>query len=166
MMQTDSFVLSLIFKVALIFLAGAGIAAMLRNASASVRRSVWALTLAAAASLPIGMVAAPSWRLALLPPRTSLNDSNEMSLGNASPGVTSVNASLAVENDGATVRAADGTTMTGSSVGAAMQSTRFPEPRQLVAGLWLAGVAAILLRIARGACASQSCRATSHRRHR
>lgn len=149
-MQTDSFILSLIVKATLIFLAGAGIATLLRNASASVRRSVWALTLGAAASLPIGMVAAPAWRVALLPPLTGLITSNETLSGNVSAGVSAGSASLAVNDDAATVRSADASTITGSSVGAATQSTKFPEPRRLVAAMWLAGVAAILFRMLAG----------------
>jgi beta-lactamase regulating signal transducer with metallopeptidase domain len=65
--SAEWFVVSLIAKATAIFVTGAGIAFLTRKKSASAQRAVWALTLAAAISLPAGMLLTPAWRVAVLP---------------------------------------------------------------------------------------------------
>ena len=55
----------LIVKSTLVLAAGACVAFLLRPASASVRYTVWALTLAIVVALPLGMLAAPAWDVAV-----------------------------------------------------------------------------------------------------
>ena len=60
----------LILKSIFVLIAGALVAFLLRAASASVRYVVWALTIAMIVALPLGMLTAPAWRVAVGQPST------------------------------------------------------------------------------------------------
>lgn len=139
-MQPDSFALSLIVKATLIFIAGAGIAAVLRNSSASVRRSVWALTLAAAASLPIGMMATPAWRVAVLPPVSNVHTVSKDPVSDAP--VSPIQPAEEISKPASAAIAP-----VSPVVPKAIQLERTVGLAQILALVWLAGVAAVLLRM-------------------
>ena len=146
--MTGSFALTLIAKATFIFIAGAVLAALLRDSSASVRRSVWALTLAAAASLPIGMIATPAWRVAVLP--SELNLSNVANLANVKNVANVANGSAAAPSNGladASMLITQRTEDESRSATNTITSTPGLELAQLVALVWLIGVAAVLARI-------------------
>src|SRR5688500_17060059 len=66
---------AMIVMKATIVLAIGGVAALVaRRAGAAVRHAIVALTLAAALGLPLGMLAAPDWRVGILPPFTVRQD--------------------------------------------------------------------------------------------
>ena len=67
MNPAEAFVISLLAKATVIFVAGATIGFFLRNRSASTQRAVWALTLAASLGLPLGIALTPAWRVAVIP---------------------------------------------------------------------------------------------------
>ncbi len=71
MVPGEMFAISLIAKATAVFCIGGAVAFITRRKSASVQRAVWALTIAAAAGLPLGMVFAPEWRVAILPSATT-----------------------------------------------------------------------------------------------
>ncbi|MEO8576935.1 MAG: M56 family metallopeptidase [Gemmatimonadales bacterium] len=152
--MTGSFALTLIAKATFIFIAGAALAALLRDSSASVRRSVWALTLAAAASLPIGMIATPAWRVAVLP--SVFNVSNVANLANVKnvANIANVaNGSAAAMNKGlvgASKAITPGSRHQSRSVTNTIASTKWLGLTQLIALVWLIGVAAVLVRILLG----------------
>jgi len=94
-----SFVAVMIVKATVVLFFGCVVALGARKADASVRHGIWALTLAAALGLPLGMIATPSWRVALLPAASSLtNEAASSALTNAvisSPAVAESPASVA-----------------------------------------------------------------------
>jgi beta-lactamase regulating signal transducer with metallopeptidase domain len=65
---SSMFVGVMVVKATIVLATGCLVAAFARKADAALRHGVWALTLAAALGLPIGMIATPSWRVAVLPP--------------------------------------------------------------------------------------------------
>lgn len=65
----NQFLILLVAKSTAILLLGFVIASLLRSAAASARYAVWALTIATIVALPIAMITAPAWRIAV---RTSV----------------------------------------------------------------------------------------------
>jgi len=62
---SGTFVLSVLIKATLVFAAGAVVAVCARRADAAARHAIWAVTLAAALALPLGMIATPAWRVVI-----------------------------------------------------------------------------------------------------
>ncbi|HYN82611.1 MAG TPA: M56 family metallopeptidase [Gemmatimonadaceae bacterium] len=69
-----AFVAMIVVKATVVLAIGAVAAVLARHAGAAVRHAIVALTLAAALGLPLGMVAAPAWRVGILPPFTARQD--------------------------------------------------------------------------------------------
>lgn len=61
----EAFVLSVLIKATFVLAAGCIVAACARRADAAARHAIWALTLAAALALPLGMIATPAWRVGI-----------------------------------------------------------------------------------------------------
>lgn len=61
----EAFVLSVLIKATFVLAAGCIIEACARRADAAARHAIWALTLAAALALPLGMIATPAWRVSV-----------------------------------------------------------------------------------------------------
>jgi beta-lactamase regulating signal transducer with metallopeptidase domain/DUF4097 and DUF4098 domain-containing protein YvlB len=72
-------------KTTVVLCAGWIIAFALRNSSAAVRHAVWALTLAAAAGLPLGMTVAPAWRVVIAQREPGANVSSTVTTNVAAP---------------------------------------------------------------------------------
>ena len=64
----SAFVVIIVMKATVILAIGTIAAIVARRAGAAVRHAIVALTLAAALGLPLGMIAAPAWRVRILPP--------------------------------------------------------------------------------------------------
>ncbi|HEX2723672.1 MAG TPA: M56 family metallopeptidase, partial [Gemmatimonadaceae bacterium] len=125
---------------------GAIAAAALANAPAAARRAVWALTLTAAVSLPIGIVAAPAWRVAILPGASAFGQVFAAPISATEPQAPEPrSAAVPVGVAGVyTVGTMDGTT---ASAQPKMGQWR------LMAFLWIAGVVFVLGRMLIGIAA-------------
>ncbi|MDP9179300.1 MAG: hypothetical protein M3O61_16615, partial [Gemmatimonadota bacterium] len=66
--SAPAFVAMIVMKATVVLAIGAVAAVVARRAAATVRHAILALTLAAALGLPLGMLAAPAWRVGILPP--------------------------------------------------------------------------------------------------
>jgi len=66
-----AFVAMIVIKATVVLALGAIAAVVARRAGAAARHAIIALTLAAALALPLGMLAAPAWRVAILPASTA-----------------------------------------------------------------------------------------------
>ncbi|HVF39399.1 MAG TPA: M56 family metallopeptidase [Gemmatimonadaceae bacterium] len=157
------FVVMLLLKVTVVLCTGAGIAFALRNSAASVRHTVWALTLAGTVALPLGMLVSPAWRVGVLPAISSRTPSpgNEDMRG---PGITDDSraiASAAGNQIGATV--GNGALSSASSTELALRQRStaasrlrnaidfvVSAPAVLILGIWLAGVILFLGRMMLG----------------
>jgi beta-lactamase regulating signal transducer with metallopeptidase domain/DUF4097 and DUF4098 domain-containing protein YvlB len=138
-MDSIPFPVLLLAKATLIFIMGGTGATALRNRSASVRRTVWALTLAAAASLPIGMVAIPAWRVAVpskaeLPSRIA--DLSEQTVRSVTRPISR-----------AAVIAKAGTASLPAEYGSAKAGVELPSAGILILIVWGIGAAALVARV-------------------
>ena len=66
-----AFVAMIVVKATVVLAIGAVAAILARHAGAAVRHAIHAITLAGVLALPLGMLAAPAWRVGLLPPSTA-----------------------------------------------------------------------------------------------
>src|SRR5688572_6331108 len=67
-------VVMIVMKATVVLALGAVAALVAHRAGAAVRHAIIALTLAAALGLPLGTLAAPAWRVGILPPSTVRQD--------------------------------------------------------------------------------------------
>lgn len=152
-MQTDSFVLVLLAKATVVFVTGGIIAGLLRTSSASVRRSVWVLTLAAAASLPIGMATTPAWRLKVIPPVvTNSAIPSSASRSQLASGETRVehDGSVVVTSGEASPAVSRGTSVTSAGDTWKLVALRTADARLVLLCVWLFGVVVVLGRMVAG----------------
>jgi len=155
------FVVMLLIKATTVLCIGAVVAFAFRDAAASVRHAVWALTLAAALALPLGMIATPAWRVAVLPSMSS-SAATEGNAGSGSAATTATgNASTSAEGSAATtgetwpldpVTAASraGANPSPSNVARQVLDVVPVSPAPLIAILWLSGVVFVLGRMIAG----------------
>jgi beta-lactamase regulating signal transducer with metallopeptidase domain/DUF4097 and DUF4098 domain-containing protein YvlB len=144
----DVFVLSMLIKATFVLAAGCIIAVCARRADAAARHAIWALTLAAALALPLGMIATPAWRVSMFSPQTQQPQATR----SAEPNVPPVAGSESRVADVGRSQADDGTVNT-------ITPTDLPSWNSLreaaadgvwIPVTWLAGVVAILLWMAAG----------------
>ncbi|MEP6506960.1 MAG: M56 family metallopeptidase [Gemmatimonadales bacterium] len=143
MNPTEAFAISLLAKATVIFFVGATVGFFLRNRSASMLRTVWALTLAAAIGLPIGMFFTPAWRVAVIP------------ADNISVAPISNTAQTAVEPQSSMINAqavnrSEEQEPGGLPTVRQTSGSALPEIPVFLAAIWLAGIAAVLGRMALG----------------
>src|SRR4051794_20274669 len=68
-----AFVMMLVVKATAVLALGCIVAMFAHRADAAVRHAIWALTLAGALGLPLGMLATPAWRVRILPQRIAMS---------------------------------------------------------------------------------------------
>jgi HEAT repeat protein/beta-lactamase regulating signal transducer with metallopeptidase domain len=165
--MTAMLLMQIAAKATLVLLAGWGMTGVMARASAASRHLVWVLTLAAALAVPVLHLAGPVWTLSVLPQRSPRASepapmaSTEVVHGALASEVTGVaEASPAVASPdvpappSATARfASDAATYVGSMPAVdSSQAARVSSLSlgTLVVGVWIAGMAVMLLRLAIG----------------
>jgi len=140
----EAFVLSLLIKATFVLAAGCVVVACARRADAAARHAIWALTLAAALALPLGMIATPAWRVGVLS-RQSEQPASTRSAESTVPRAVGSPSSI---GDIAPLPVAEANPATATS---RTNRSRWDSLRDAAADgawvplLWLAGVVAILL---------------------
>jgi len=156
-------------RISVVLLAAGGLAMVLRRSSANLRHLVWALALAGALLLPVGASYLPAVDLPVRLPWLALGGVADADRAQSvweissamSAGVTLGDTEDA---DGLTVRPAG--VVTSPNASAASPGSGVPQPDsrrtavvpswpQLLAGVWIAGVVVLLLRIGLGVVATR-----------
>jgi len=150
---TAPFPVILLAKATLLFTLGAVVAVALREASASVRYAVWALTLAAALALPLGMIATPALRIVIAEPLSAATRAIAPEEKTGVDITTIGPASAAVENGEATVTSTPETPGQAMMTGAAGIADN---PVIWIPALWLLGMLAVIARMMIGRAALES----------
>ncbi|HEY3257362.1 MAG TPA: M56 family metallopeptidase, partial [Gemmatimonadaceae bacterium] len=138
-----------LIKATFLLASGCVVAACARKADAATRHVIWALTLAGALALPLGMIATPAWRVGIL-----ARQSEQQSIGSAEPATLVTARSRTSEipplpvSAGGRVKTNSGADVTGWD---SLRDTAAAGVWMPV--IWLVGVLAILLWMAAGRAA-------------
>lgn len=140
-----AFATMMVMKATVVLILGTALAVIASRAGAAVRHAILALTLAAALGLPLGILASPQWRVAILPASIARRDVR----GTAAPGPLATQtpesqATFAATDSYGTAPSIS-TTSSNASVATAIRSRLWPGVADLWIPLtWILGLLSVL----------------------
>lgn len=144
------FVTMLLVKATAVLALGSLAVLIARRTDASVRHAIWAFTLTAALTLPLGMIATPAWRVPLLPKQVQVTASNPEPAVPAEVTTTTIGSSSSrVEHKSVAAANAGEGEVTASSPITTVRAMKW-SASELIPLIWIVGAMSVLLWMAVG----------------